>query len=129
MLLSRKLQVMITSAWNCNFWGYVNWELWLGPQSYLPVGNKRPSDQSCSGRYLHIPKRFCYIFHKGVVCSSWAFKYNCDGSHRASNCIFVSPVKKPQQNLCPLLLCLQTPIVINRFLTFLFVTLLFFLLR
>ena len=76
-------------------WGHVNWELWLRSQSYQ--GKQRTIDQSSmlsqsrSGPYFHIPKGFCYKFHKGVVCSGCAFKhtcFKCDGNHKAFNCNF-----------------------------------------
>ena len=88
-------------------WGHVNWELWLRSQPYQ--GRQRTIDQSSvpsqsrSGPYLHIPRGFCYKFHKGVACSGCAFKhtcFKCDGTHRASSCNFrPSPDRRPTKSV------------------------------
>ena len=107
-------------------WEHVNWELWLMSQSYQ--GKQRPTNQcfvqnqSRSGPYFHIPKGFCYKFHKGVPCPRSALKhicFKCDGYHRTSSCNFRPSTDRRPANLCPLLPSLPTPIQIDRFLLFL----------
>ena len=81
-------------------WGNIHWELWLWSQS-TPLKKPPPNGSSQtvakSGRpFLHIPRGYCYKYHKGGECSGCAFKHSCfrcDGMHPATQCNFRTPSK------------------------------------
>ena len=83
-------------------WGEIHWELWLRSQPVQQkrsFSNTRGHTSNANSIPRHVPRGFCFKYHKGGDCDGCDHKHSCfkcGGNHRGFQCNF-----RPQGNFRP----------------------------